>query len=423
MWLTTLTECSDLKMMAAAMRKLSTIVLLSLFTLSLIFPVLNLADEPPAKGIENPAALQNFFYALTDARAGRRLEPVRIMHFGDSHTAADVLTADIRRHLQDDFGDGGAGWIVPKNPMSTRRLGVASGATSGWSIEGIGGRVAPDRIYGPAGIALSTSQPNERAWIEAAGNHFELYVVRQPGGGRIDVLVDGASVLDSPLSLQSPTTEASHLFFDTPAGDGRHRIEVRTLNAGQVRILGIVAEHIAPGVVYDVLGVNGARASRILNWNQTALATVLADRKPDLIVMEFGTNEVTDSGWTVASFQRFFAGLVHRLQSVAPQASVLVIGPPDRSDLPVAVNKMPLMIQAQRRASFEAGAAFWSSYAAMGGAGTMNAWAAQGLAQSDRVHLTRAGYNRIGDLFYQDLMLAYRNSTLDRRRGPSLDRP
>src|SRR5438128_1703339 len=119
-------------MMTAVMRKLSTIFLLSVFTLNLISNRVTVADEPPRSGIENPAALHNFFTALADARSGRRLEPVRIMHFGDSHTAADVLTADIRRFLQQDFGDGGAGWIVPKNPMSTRRLGVGSGATSGW---------------------------------------------------------------------------------------------------------------------------------------------------------------------------------------------------------------------------------------------------------------------------------------------------
>ena len=421
--MTTLTQVRDLVMMAAVMRKLSTIFLLALLTLNLISNRVTVADEPPRSGIENPAALQNFFRALADARSRQRLEPVRIMHFGDSHTAADVLTADIRRHFQGDFGDGGAGWIVPKNPMSTRRLGVTSGATSGWSIEGIGGRIAPHRIYGPAGIALSTSQPNERAWVEASGNHFELYYVRQPGGGRIDVLVDGRSVLDAPLSLSSPMPGASHLFFDTPAANGRHRVEIRTMSEGQVSILGIVSEHIAPGVVYDVLGVNGARASRILSWNQPALAAVLTDRKPDLIVLEYGTNEVVDNGWTVASYQRFLAGIMRRLQSAAPQASLIVLGPPDRSDLPVAVNRMPLLIEAQRRAAFQAGAAFWSSYDVMGGAGTMNTWVAQGLGQSDHVHLTRSGYNRIADIFYQDLMVAYGNATSNRRRSSPFDRP
>src|SRR2546430_8020146 len=152
----------------AVMRKLPTIFLLTLFTLNILVPqYVTRADEPPRKGIENTDALESFFHALTDVRSGRRLEPVRIMHFGDSHTAADVLTAQIRRDLQQNFGDGGTGWIVPKNPMSTRRIGVTTGATSGWMVEGIGGRVAADHIYGPAGIGLSTNQPGERTWIEA----------------------------------------------------------------------------------------------------------------------------------------------------------------------------------------------------------------------------------------------------------------
>ena len=429
LWLATLTPSSELVMMTAVMRKLLTGFLLSLFAVNgfgadkriLSFTGI-FADEPPRRGIENAATLQNFFRALADTRSGQRLEPVRIMHFGDSHVAADVLTAAIRHRFQQDFGDGGAGFIVPKNPMTTRRPGVTTGATSGWVIEGIGGRVEPDRIYGPAGIALSANQRDERAWVEAAGNHFELYYVRQPGGGRVDVLLDGASVLDSPLSLLSPALEAAHLFFDSPA-NARHRIEIRTLSSGKVRILGIVAERIAPGVVYDVLGVNGARASRILGWNQPALAEVLAARKPDLIVLEYGTNEITDAGWTPTSYQRLLAGILRRLHEAAPQASLLLIGPPDRSDLAIAADRMPSMIVAQRRAANAAGAAFWSSYDAMGGAEAMNLWTGQGLGQADHVHLTRAGYKRLADYFYQDLTLAFGNAAPNRRRNPTLDRP
>ena len=404
------------------MKKFATILTFSLLALNAFVSHHVIADEPPRKGIENTAALQNFFDALADARAGKRLEPVRIMHFGDSHTAADVLTAEIRRQLQQDFGDGGPGFIVPRNPMSTRRLGVSTGATPGWVVEGIGGRIAPDRIYGPAGIALSTNLAGERAWVEAAGNHFELYYVRQPGGGSIDVLVDGASVLDRSLSLASVMPEAARLFFDVPLGD-RHRVEVRTLTADKVRILGIAIERIAPGVVYDVLGVNGARASRILGWNQPALVEVLTARKPDLIVLEYGTNEVADNSWTLVSYQRLLAGLLRRLHGAAPQASLLLVGPPDRSDLPVAVSRMPAMVEAQRRAAIVAGAAFWSAYDAMGGAGAMNAWSARGLGQADHVHLTRAGYNRIGDNFYRDLMLAFSTAAPNRRPNSPLDRP
>ena len=48
--------------------------------------------------------------------------------------------------------------------------------------------------------------------------------------------------------------------------------------------------------------------------------------------------------------------------------------------------------------------AFWSAFNAMGGAGSMNSWLSKGLAQSDRVHLTGAGYARLAEMFYRDLV-------------------
>jgi lysophospholipase L1-like esterase len=363
---------------------------------------------PPLKsvrGIENAAGLDKFFRALSTVK--RRIEPVRIMHFGDSHTAADILTAEIRRNFQRDFGDGGAGYMVPRNPMSTPRRGVLSGATSGWSVDGIGGRVEANGIYGLAGIGLSTTQSDERAWLETNCNHFEVYYLRQPGGGTIDILLDGVSVLEQPISLASDAPLPDYYTFDTPA-DRQHRIEIRTTSPGKTRILGIVTEHIAPGVSYDVLGINGARAKRLISWNDTAFVDNIVQRKPDLIIVAYGTNEVTDDDWTIESYQRMFASILRRFRRAAPQASILVYGPPDRGDVALAGSKMPAMIAAQRRAAIEVGAAFWDSYGAMGGGGSMDVWASMGLGQGDRVHLTSAGYQRIGSMFYEDISEAYK---------------
>src|SRR6476660_7683840 len=57
--------------------------------------------------IENIAALEKFFQVLATSQTKQRIDPVRIMHFGDSHVAADVLTREIRERFQADFGDGG----------------------------------------------------------------------------------------------------------------------------------------------------------------------------------------------------------------------------------------------------------------------------------------------------------------------------
>jgi len=355
--------------------------------------------------VENPEALGHFFEALDQIKSSNRIEPVRIMHFGDSHVAADVLTRELRERFQDKFGDGGAGFIVPRNPMTTRRRGVVSGATDGWRIEGIGGRSSPDAIYGPAGINLATNGPGESAWLEASGSRFEVYFVREPGGGKIQISLDGVEVADGTILLNSRVTKVDSVFIDLP-DDTRHRLEVKTLSPGRVRLLGIVSEHLSAGIAYDVFGINGARASRILEWNQAALVAAIKARDPDLIILAYGTNEVADSDWTADSYELLLKKILRQLHAAAPRASILLFAPPDRADLPLA-GRLKEMVNAQRRVAFANNAAFWSAFDAMGGAGSMNNWVRKGLAQPDRVHLSGSGYAKLAEMFYDDLKRAW----------------
>jgi 3-hydroxy-3-methylglutaryl CoA synthase len=102
-----------------------------LFLLAVGLCVLPVCAQPKNKtlrgGIENPNALRSFFAALNEASAKQRLEPVRIMHFGDSHVAADVLTREIRERFQADFGAGGAGFVVPHQANANLLAQVARG--------------------------------------------------------------------------------------------------------------------------------------------------------------------------------------------------------------------------------------------------------------------------------------------------------
>jgi lysophospholipase L1-like esterase len=361
--------------------------------------------KTPTRVIENPVALGELFKALTDARDKGRLEPVRIMHFGDSHVAADVLTREIREQLQAEFGDGGAGFMIPGNPMATRRRGVVAGFTQGWVVEGIGGRHSPDAIYGPAGINIATSTAGERAWLEASGNHFEVYFARQPGGGKIEITLDGVDALEEPILLNASVSKLDSVFIDVP-DDAPHRLEVRTLNTGKVRLLGIVSEHLSGGVSYDVFGINGAKANRLLGWNQPALAAAIKARDPNLIILAYGTNEVADGDWTAAAYESLLTEIVRRLHAIAPHASILLFGPPDRADLPLNL-RLQSLINVERRVALANNTAFWSAYNAMGGSGSMSNWLRRELAQPDRVHLTAAGYARLADMFYEDLISAW----------------
>ena len=91
--------------------------------------------------IENAAALVPFFEQLYRHQKGDIPGPVRVLHYGDSHTAADELTGSMREQFQQAFGDGGAGYSFAGRPWNGyRRLDVKTGASGGWYTDGLVGR-------------------------------------------------------------------------------------------------------------------------------------------------------------------------------------------------------------------------------------------------------------------------------------------
>jgi lysophospholipase L1-like esterase len=381
-------------------------------------------EEPAAidlslirQSIEDPGgnALINFYDALARTREGG---VARVMHYGDSHIAADILTAVLRHSFQDDFGDAGTGYILPglKWPWYSRH-GITNGGSAGWNIVGIGNKIPleEDNHVGLGGLSLTTDRADERLWVSAPSGHFDLYLLKQPGGGSIDVALDGAKAYQN-ISLKSDHLEPFYLNIDavTDTPDGLHTLELTTLTAGATRVLGVVLENDSSGVVYDALGINGARATRPLSWDWNILSSNIKRRNPDLIIVAYGSNEVSDSDLELNAYEKNFSHLLAQLRAAAPQASLLVIAPPDRN-IRVgrnwrAIGAMPGLIEAQRQAAFSNGAAFWNLYHGMGGAGSINNWTRQAvpLAQPDHVHLTKPGYEYVAKSFYQEVMKSYK---------------
>ncbi len=164
---------------------------------------------------------------------------------------------------------------------------------------------------------------------------------------------------------------------------------------------------------YEAKGSNGARATKSLGWNWEAVAESFADNPPALIVIAYGTNEAGDADLNLDEYKSNFEELLQHFKEAAPDASLLVIAPPDRAifrqgkwrTIPI----LPALIATQREAALNEGATFWNQFAAMGGAGSIHRWAnlSPKLAQKDRVHLTLAGYELIADSLYAELMREY----------------
>jgi lysophospholipase L1-like esterase len=366
--------------------------------------------------LERPAKLARFFESVARLEAGQSPDDVRVVQFGDSHTAADIETAVVRRALQGRFGDGGRGFVAIGKPWKGYlQEGVRCGMSNEWSSERgklAKGHFSGDGLYGLAGIGVETRQHGARAWtdITARTARTEVAYLEQPNGGSFDVFVDGVRVVR--VATRGEQTTSAFRTFDVSEA-AAHQLEVRAAGDGDVRVFGVSLARSRPGLVFDALGINGARVTTCLQWNEQHWAEQLKHRSPALVVLAYGTNESTDEAMPQEKYERQLVDLLGRVARAVPAASCLLMGPPDRAVQSnggwVTSPKLLEIIASQRRVAEAAGCAFYDQLEAMGGQGTVAGWAAEEppRAQRDRVHLTRDGYAQLGSSFASDLMRGY----------------
>ncbi len=348
---------------------------------------------------ENAAALVPFFEQLY--RKGR----VSILHYGDSHTAADEWTGRLRDLFQGKFGNGGAGFSHAGRPWNSyRRMDVRSFGSRFWHSDGLFSREG-DGMYGLAGVSISTTRAGETVALKADGPLLQLNYLQQPGGGVLEL-----SDEDILLETISTDGELTPGYYRRDVQPGPHYYTLRTRDHAPVRLFGWVTGS-AEGLTYETLGINGAQASMVLNWDAAITASNIADRNPALIVLAYGTNEAGNPHLTADSYRDLLIEVISRFRQAAPAASILLIGPPDRfvrsKGKWVPYDAVDRIVKAEREAAFATGCAFLDLRGKLGGKGTMHEWAVAGLAQFDHVHFTAAGYRLIAEAMFRDFMDQY----------------
>lgn len=346
-------------------------------------------------GIANAAAMVPFYERLWQATQEGG-EPVRVLHFGDSHIATDDWPAAARAVMQQKFGNGGPGFVQAGRPFAGfRRFDAKSSHTKGWKATGLLSREG-ELANGLAGVSLSTSMAGEAVTLEGEGEAVELHYFKQPGGGSL-VLEDNGVEIARVDTSGEPGAEV----WRSALNHGAHALAARTLSGDPVRLFGWTLER-RKGVTWETLGINGAQADLLLLWDERVLASQLRGRNPALIVLSYGTNEARNKDWTYDAYRATVAQILQRLRQAVPAASILVVGAPDQayrysSRRIVPAESVDHILAAQRDAALASGCAFWNLRAAMGGKGSIRQWVNAGMAQGDFVHLTPAGYRLWGE--------------------------
>ena len=352
--------------------------------------------------------------ALVRAAAGEG--QARLLFYGASHVASDLFTGHIRRELQTRYGDAGHGFVLLVHPWRSYRHRDINIESDGMRWETQRVRVGDSEVerVGLAGIAMMSQRAGsfgavytaqESEYGRSAG-FFELYYKSHPRGGDIDVFIDGRKA--RRISTRASKVSTGYATFRVP--DAPHRFEIRTVSRRPVWVYGLVVERDQPGVVVDTLGINGSRARYQLLWDEQVYQEHLRRRKPDLVVLAYGTNESGDES-PLEDYERDLRAVLQRMRDSVPEASCLLIGPSDR---PMQVEERVFedrartarLIEVQHRLALEQGCGFFDLVAFQGGALSMVHWAANdpAYAAQDHIHYTRVGYQRLGEVLLSALL-------------------
>ncbi|MFW6049567.1 MAG: GDSL-type esterase/lipase family protein [Myxococcota bacterium] len=354
--------------------------------------------------LENPAALRRFYAALRTVEQGADRK-VRVLHYGDSNVAADLWTRVTRDFLHERYGDGGPGYVVPGfGSRADPDLRVRQGP--GWHSrrKGFAKDFGPlDGLWGLAGVAAEGR--GRGAWIDLdmppmpRGGVLEIHALGRPKGGDLEVRIDDGRPV--PIPTEAPREGLVHRRFHLAPGG--HEARVRVNDWRPARLLGVSVELAGRGVVYDVLGINGHRASALLEWNEDLWRAQLEQRRPDLVVLSYGGNEALDPQLGLDSYQEQLERVVSRVQRLMPNAGILLVGPipmcPERP-------RVAQVAAVQRRVARRAAVAFWDSSRIAGDEPSLCSWRGRRppLISGDGMHLSKEGYGEVGRRFTRALL-------------------
>ena len=172
---------------------------------------------------------------------------------------------------------------------------------------------------------------------------------------------------------------------------------------------GLAHETGKAGIVYHILGVNGATSS---SYNTPERIRSVVNLNPDLIIVSFGTNEAHDRKYRTAVHMEQMNHLLRELRKGCPNATFLMTTPPGsyiRSGRNRIINRRtPQVTETEIQFAKKNGLAIWDLYDIIGGSadGCKN-WNAANMFQRDKIHFTHAGYTLQGLLFHEAFIKAY----------------
>ena len=374
---------------------------------------------------ESKTAMAKFFSAL--ANIANEEKSIRILHYGDSQIEGDRISDYIRLKLQSEFGGEGPGLIsfMPVTPSVVNKISWSSGWDRYPVFAGKDKRVKHNNFGALAHITryynyetITDTTPYKSAWVK---------VLTSKNGGptasyfkKIKLFYGGAQTKTYVELYENGTLNTS----DSLLSGGNFNIKEFNLNQGPLLhefkfkgkdspdFYGLSLEGNS-GVMVDNFGLRGSSGTFFNQINFVQLKQFYDYLNTKLIILQFGGNALPymTTKEQAVSFGTYLKAQINIIKKLAPQASILIIGPADMS-VKVGTEyethpQLEDLRDAIKKAAFDTDCAFFDMYSCMGGKNSMLTWVEQGIGAKDYIHFSPGGARKIAVLLYSSLMSDY----------------
>jgi lysophospholipase L1-like esterase len=372
--------------------------------------------------------LYPFFAKLNNIE---QLGKVRITHYGDSQIEGDRITSFIRYKLQARFGGKGYGLntvsslyaqfsMIQENSDNWNRYTSYINIDEKIKHNKYGAMAAYSRFTPIRDSLEPISEVITEAWISFTKSNLcyqntqsfkqvSLYYGNSISPTKIEITVNDTIALSDMLKID---TGLNVLRYLAPNYIDNIRFDFKGYESPDFYGISFEDDH---GLIIDNIGLRGSSGTMFRRINSQQLSEMYALMGTDLFILQFGGNVMPYIKTEEEAEQHadYFYYQIKYLQNLVPDVKIIVVGPSDMSTkIKDKYATYPLLEKVRdelKNASFEAGAAYWDMYGAMGGKNSMKAWVNSDppLASTDYTHFTPQGAQVIGNMLYNALIVEY----------------
>ncbi|KAA8733684.1 hypothetical protein F4V57_06400 [Acinetobacter qingfengensis] len=328
---------------------------------------------------------------------------VHIVQFGDSHTAADVMTDALRVRLQQTLGNGGMGWGMPMY-FTGQRLARYGYDNTGWLA--VSSRSRQDENYTLGGFLAIPRYDGATLTIKAKQIEQPQKITVSLRQAVNDAAFTGVDANGRNFSIEAPVKNGQ---WQTTQFVAKLPFTITAHHTEHSAIAGWWAENESgQGVVVSALGINGAELSHWNRWNHQ-WQNEMQKIAPDLVILAYGTNEAYNNQVDVAAQRQILINKIRDIRRASPQSSVMLVSAPESlkstaEQCGIRPTQLTAFQMMQKQVAQTEKTLFWDWQHAMGGNCSMKGLIKQGEARADGVHFTASAYQRFGQSIAEALL-------------------